>query len=341
MMRSRALVVSLAGLTVAAAPLGAQDGRGVISGVVRDEAGAPLSDVEVMLDPLRRDARLLRTDQRGRYWFDAIDRGVHTIRFRKLAYFPDERAVVHDGVTVSVDIVLRRVPDALDTIRITGHRVGIVGFVVAQQSFRGLPGAEVTILRTRASATTDVRGRFALTEGVKSGPQMVMAKAKGFATSFMSVTVPESSTAQVALALTTPSFPGARRVAMPLAEFERRAHWMGRGAALVTRSELAEFRGQSLERVLPHVMSLRRRGFIVSDGCVLINGWQMGRSTHDIDADEVEAVEVYLPGTDYTGTLAARGCLASDAIGRLSARPFSGTQRSVGGLATIVVWLKS
>ena len=191
-------------------------------------------------------------------------------------------------------MVLHPVPDALDTIRVLGRRIGIVGFVVAQQS-----------------------------------------------SSMMSVTVPDRDVARVALALTTPSFPGARRVAMPLVEFERRAHWIGRGAALVTSAELAQFRGRTLERSLPHVMSLRKRGFLVSEGCVLINGWQMGRSTGDIDADEVEAVKVYMPGSDYTGTLASRGCLASDAIGRLSARPFSGARRSAGGSATIVVWLKS
>ena len=340
-MRFPSVSLGLAMLLLSGVPLSAQRGWGVIDGVIRDEVGAPLADVEVVLDPLRRDSRMLRTDDGGRYSFGGLQRATYTLRFRKLGYFPDERAVVHGGVSDRVDIVLRTVPNAMDTIRVLGHRAGILGFVIAQQSYRPLPGAELAILRTRITATTDGEGRFAMLAGVTPGPHMIVAKAKGFASSMMSVTVPESSTAQVALALTTPGFPGAKRIAMPLLEFERRAHWMGRGAALVTGSELAEFRGQSLERALPHVMSLRRRGFVVSDGCVLINGWQIGRSTGDIDADEVEAVEVYLPGTDYTGTLADRGCLSSGAIGRLSPRPFSATRRNVYGPPTIVVWLKS
>ena len=80
MTRARFLTANLIALTFVGSPVHAQRGWGVVSGIITNEAGMPLSDVEVMVDPSRRDAQMIRTNDRGRYVFDAVGPGMHTIR---------------------------------------------------------------------------------------------------------------------------------------------------------------------------------------------------------------------------------------------------------------------
>jgi hypothetical protein len=114
---------------------------------------------------------------------------------------------------------------------------------------------------------------------------------------------------------------------------------MGRGAALVSGAELAEFHGQSLSRAMGQIPSLRNRGLIQSPGCILVNGVRSG-VIPEFSVDDVEAVEVFYPGTDYTGTLADRGCPSTAALPRLSSKPFSRPRRNNLGAPTWVIWLK-
>lgn len=98
-MRHAALVMVLLGL---AAPAGAQT---VVTGLVRDSTGKPLSEVDVSVEGARRQAS---TDASGRYALDS-PAGNHVILFRLIGYEAQRiRIIGTRGDTVRLDAVLRK-----------------------------------------------------------------------------------------------------------------------------------------------------------------------------------------------------------------------------------------
>ena len=340
------VIVSLLGFTLLmVAPIAHAQAQGrtrTIGGMVRDESDSPLGGVEVAIDVGRSNTRRTRTDDQGRFYLGVVRTGAHELRFRLIGYYPVERPIVVGDSSLTVAVVLKRVPSILDTVRVHGYQVGVIGVVATSGSLRPVDSAEVEVLHTKARTQSANGGHFALVDGVPSGPQVVFARSAGFLPKMLSLTVPESSTVEVALGLERLSAPGAKRIAMPLADLEERTRWMGGGAALVSGVELAPFRGLTLGRALKEIPSLRNRGLIEDISCVLINGLPSGIGSAGYTIDDVEAIEIYRPGSDYTGTLAQRGCPNSAALPQVSGRPFTPAQRPklMARGNTLVIWLK-
>jgi hypothetical protein len=311
-----------------------------ISGTVRDEAGIPIPAVQVILDLDHQPARDTRTDDAGHYVFRDVERGIHKLRYMRLGYYPQDYATAVRDTAVRLDVVLRRLPSSLDTVRVHGLRVGVVGLVVAHQSQRPVDSAEVTVVRSDARAITGRNGQFALVDGVDAGPQLVLAKKGGYETKLLDVTVPESSTVEVAMLLDRPSGNNVNRRAMAYEDLEDRARWIGGRSALVTGAELAKTGEKDLYDALWLSRVLQRKNLNQGYGCILVDGWQLGGG--DFDVSQVEAVEVYAPGTDYTGSLAWRGCEDTWVFAPLTARDKKtvAPRANRPGLPTLVIWLK-
>src|SRR5262249_28005646 len=85
-----------------------------LTGVVRDSAGAPIADVEVVL----RDAnRATRTNGRGEFCLDAPDGGSYVVWFRRLGLRSVEYSWhARPGERVEVSVSLLALPRQLDPV---------------------------------------------------------------------------------------------------------------------------------------------------------------------------------------------------------------------------------
>ncbi len=112
--RSLLLAVSLlAGPSLVAAQ------PGTLRGMVTDTLGRPLSGVEVLSVNAKRSAR---TDKDGRFILSRLPFGQQLIMARSPGYQPGDRAVnMLDSAMAEVTFRLRRVVQALDTMRIVSH----------------------------------------------------------------------------------------------------------------------------------------------------------------------------------------------------------------------------
>ena len=105
-----------------------------------------------------------------------------------------------------------------------------------------------------------------------------------------------------------------RGYASDLTELDQRMRWKSEKSYVVSREELDQQGTTDLANAIRYSVTGGRYGGTLShampDGCVIINGdhalkdWPLTA----FFADEVEAVEVYPPKTDVTGSLEVRGC---------------------------------
>ena len=117
-MRSlRALLLLAVALLLLPAAGAAQDG--VIRGIVTDTTGRPLENVEVLSVNARRSTR---TGKDGRFTLARLPFGQQLIMARSPGYQPADRAVnMLDANMPELQFRLRRVVQALDTMRIVSH----------------------------------------------------------------------------------------------------------------------------------------------------------------------------------------------------------------------------
>jgi hypothetical protein len=97
-----------------------------LSGIVReDSTERPLAGVDIALD---RNDRATRSTSTGRYLFSDLPEGLQRIHVRLLGYRPvDMLVTITAGQTKSMDIVLVRMPVALDTVAVTDRSMRGVG----------------------------------------------------------------------------------------------------------------------------------------------------------------------------------------------------------------------
>lgn len=114
---------------------------------------------------------------------------------------------------------------------------------------------------------------------------------------------------ELALTLEASTGRGERGLQTLLNEFDRRRRWMGGpNSVLVPRQELAGHQGASLDDALRYSLSYLIKGLRVDDStCVYVNGvFQHTMTVKDFGAENVEAVEVYGSGADFTSTVTDR-----------------------------------
>jgi Carboxypeptidase regulatory-like domain/TonB-dependent Receptor Plug Domain len=125
MLMSRLASVALGGLILATSPLGAQRRTGSLSGVVRDDAGAPIASVEIVAV---KHSVTARTDSVGRFLLAALPAGALDLTFRRLSFEPvvvtiDLPANDTTEVEVKLTVVAQRLTGVVVNDRAPKHRV--------------------------------------------------------------------------------------------------------------------------------------------------------------------------------------------------------------------------
>ncbi len=142
---------------------------GAIEGVVRDEAGTPLEDVEVTVEeiPWRID-----TDADGAYRFAGLSPASYTLNYRKRWY----ETATKEGVTVQVGAT------SYENVRLVyAPPSATVRGEVTDASDAPLLDVRVTIEQTGATATTDTRGRYIIAD-IEAGSYSLRFEKSGYTT---------------------------------------------------------------------------------------------------------------------------------------------------------------
>lgn len=140
---------------------------GMLSGVVVDSAGRPVSDANVLL---YQTQSALRTRSDGTFRFDGVASGKYTIEVRHIGYKQVTSKVTLKDAGLSVTIKLDRVPFFLPSVLTTADRGGLSG-VIADTAYKPVAKVRVTVLGANASIETDSAGAFFMP--VKPGHYMV------------------------------------------------------------------------------------------------------------------------------------------------------------------------
>jgi hypothetical protein len=152
------LGVSL-GICLHTDPVGAQVGRaaGAIDGVVSDSSLVPLAGVEVTI--LRTSIRAF-TGENGRFRITSIPSGTYLLAVRHLGFRPISQLVgVVDGDTLRLSILMEKMSQSLDTIRVSGNGdptgfswrrgLGVGQFIISADIDRENPRTTTSLIRTR------------------------------------------------------------------------------------------------------------------------------------------------------------------------------------------------
>ena len=281
--------------------LDAQETLSSLQGTVRNESAHPVEQALVLLDPGQRQ-RELRTDRDGRFRFIGVTPGTHQLRILRIGFQPRDTAVTVAGAETSIEVTLERLT-ALREVAVVGRRTGLYGSVVSRDSLKPLDGARVELLGARTRDTTDATGEFVMAKA-KPGTYMLRVTREGFDTRILSVRVPVDTGVGVDVVLKPGSHLLDAHMEMLWAEMSQRINWKGVDAAVVGRDELLS-RGKDLEMALKFAPSSARKGIFIDDmACVYVNGVARPMATiRDFSVDEVESIEIYPPGTEYTKNL--------------------------------------
>jgi hypothetical protein len=297
--------------------LGAQTAR-QIHGVVRDSAGAavPRAEASVVGDT----ARVVANDS-GVFALPIHRNGSGSVvvRVRRLGYEPLEQPVtVPDTGSISKTFTLNPIAQSLAAMRVVAERRGLFGIVRDQRGVP-LPDVDVQVLGGDAKPTkTDADGRFEVPTD-KTGTFLVVARKKGYAYAQSAVSLSRTSGEEAEIVLYALSkandlASGFGRMEFAFREASTRLAFKGINASVVTHDQLLERDTPRLSYALCGTQAQMRAVVRcpVQASCVILNGDHMSALPLDaFDVEEVETVEYYpapLRNSDWSGTLATRGC---------------------------------
>ena len=287
--------------------LTAQINLRTVRGTVRDTAGQPVDQVQVLA---MTAGRRTLTGADGRFQLDSLPQGEERFLFRRLGFNPVELTVVIDSSDTEIAARVTPVAQELKAIVVRGRRSGVLG-TVADIYDRPIAGADVVVLGGAVATTTDSLGRFSLPT-VPAGTFMLMVRKRGYFALRHAVTLPVGQALDVSLLLgPVPEGLSDRRISRLAgyggtldaawdAHASRRVRCSGGNSVFIPREQLAELRELRLDLALARAPSAMRRGFgpvelrhyaIYIDG-QNGEGWPLSA----IPADQVEAVEIYRGG---------------------------------------------
>ena len=110
----------------------------VVSGIIRDASGVPISEVEVGIIRGERLQQFVITAADGRFLLTGVAAGVVPLRFRRLGYAMQYLDVdARTPAASTLDIVLKTVPNELDEVTISGIEGKLQGFYDRRQQRGG------------------------------------------------------------------------------------------------------------------------------------------------------------------------------------------------------------
>src|SRR5688572_5197457 len=238
-----------------------------IIGEVRDTAGTPLGNVDVLALSAGRGTR---TAPNGVFQIDSVRLGEQRFLFRAIGYHRVEVELIVRAEAEKMSVRLTPTAVTLDPVTVTARRTGVFG-VIGDAGYNPLSAVEVDVIGG-GHAVTDSSGRFNLPR-VRGGTYMLRVKKRGYYPITRSLTIPRDEAMELSLLLLPlPSGLSGRRVdalsgygarlGWALAESDsRQMRCRGGSSILVTREELAEQGRGSLAEALPRVASVAAKGY--------------------------------------------------------------------------------
>jgi hypothetical protein len=225
--------------------------------------------------------------------------------------------------TASPVITLVAIPRVLDSIRVSEKANGLryTGVVLDERS-APIVDAIVMVPGKARELRTDANGRFSV-DGFAAGTVMARVRKIGFAPQLHSLEMMNSKVdsirmkplAQNLSPVQVLSQSGFGKDTFAYRDLDQRMRWKGQKSYVISREEFDEQGSTNLANAIRYSGTGGRYGGSLAgtpmpDGCVIING---ERALKDwpltaFFADEVEAVEVYPPKSDPSGSLDVRGC---------------------------------
>ena len=330
--------IALCALLLASSGAAAQDVY-TVAGIVRDTATrVPLAGALVAI---RNGAfeRAARANQHGEFRISAVPTGNYHLNVRRIGYVEAERAfqVLDRDVFVTLGVI--RVTRELDTVRVRERVMAIFGVIGAAQGVRPLADVKVQVIGINHTTMTDSAGRF-FVEVKMAGRYLVRVSRTGFTHLLLSVDVAPDVSAETSALLDSTDARDRMGTETAWKDFDKRVIWRGPRSAIVSAAELDTLEGMSLGDALNHTNSAFRRGMrIGSQTCVFVNGVPMpGWPVDAYPIARVDAVELYGPGGDGTGTL-RQAWPPRVPCGLPQGGPF-GDGLPAGTAAFAVIWLK-
>jgi hypothetical protein len=243
-----------------------------------------------------------RTDTAGRFRIPGVPLGRYEVRVVRIGFRPHSRTIDVAGREVDVVIQLRSIPIPLDTVAVRASRPGLYGLVVTRgisllpHDPRALRGARVEALNQPHSASTGSDGRFSMPQ-LNAGAYAVLVTLDGFATRMVPVTIPLDGGVEITVTLDSLYAEYQRRDDDQLRGISWRVRRATSPAAFVPLHEL-DLEAKDLRDALRYSHSLLSRGLRITGGCIYLNGQPRTElALQDINPNDVEALEVYVPGT--------------------------------------------
>lgn len=306
-------------MLVAAASARAQ-GTGELRARTLDATGAPVVDVQVELNP---GARRALSEDDGGFVFTQLKPGAYTLSVRRIGYEPQTvNVTVAAGATASPAITLVPIPRVLDSIRVFEKANGLryTGTVLDERS-APIEGAIVMVAGKARELRTDASGHFSV-EGFGVGSVVARVRKIGYAPQLHTLQIERSTTDSIRMKRLAQNLStveimaksGFGKDTFVYKELDQRQRWKSEQSYVISRAEFDKQGTTDLATAIRYSVTGGRYGGGLQrpmpDGCVIING---ERALKDwpltaFFADEIEAVEVYPPKSDMTGTVENRGC---------------------------------
>lgn len=298
----RAIALVAAALFAASTALG--QAATIIDGKIVDEGARPIAGARIELKP---GSRRVVSDEDGRFEFRRVASGRYTLLVQRIGYRPRtiEIDVTTSGATPT--IVLVAIPQQLDSVRVrerTNHMR--YGATVLDDAGDPIPNVAVVVAGVENTIRTDSAGHFVVSKDVH-GRLIVRMRKIGYGAYLGSLTmfaeredtVRMSRLAQGLSAMQITEASGFGRDTFVYKDLDQRMRWRSHQSSVMSREDLTRLGRGSL---CPGCGDARHP-------CVILNGERAtAMPLASFFADQVEAVEIYPPKSDWSGNLAARGC---------------------------------
>jgi hypothetical protein len=327
-MVSRIVGFTLVGLA-SATTLPAQDpALSTVTGVAVGQSAAPVDGAVVTLISLRRS---VTTDAQGRFRFDAVPAGSYVLEVRRIGFIPlQHHFTLEPGRTVHLELQLVGREILLDPITVEIADAGLRG-VVHDRDYDPIVRAEISPQQILRRYRTRGDGWF-FAPDLPAGKHLIRVTADGFEPRLFSVEVPagEGRVVSIQLRPTTQARSNLAEQDWANAQFRRR--WAQRArATMLTQAEL----GRGWQRVadIPQI-----RNEAGPNPCVHVDGRPTVLSLEHFHVDDVEAVEVYPPGSQWNPGVPRR---TTPTLGRALGGAGGGVGTRDACSSQVVIWLKA
>jgi hypothetical protein len=313
-----------------------------LAGVVRDSAGTPLADVEVIL----RDANAAtRTNDRGEFSLSPRTAGAYNVWFRRLGFRSVEfswhaRADERTEIVVNLFPIPRRLDPVVvraEEDRRAASRASLLGLVL-DSSGTPIPEAEIQLVGADVAGTTRANGGF-LFKPLAIGSYVLRARKLGYAPAMVTIQLLKGDDHEVVVYMrrlpanlepfVVAERSGYGRDQAAYDELEKRKRWQSFQTRLFGPEDLKSFHGVDLGTATVRMglggplssiasqqvrsingggrrISSSGRGPAAESGyaCVLLNGTEGIYTKLSLySTDEIEMLEVYPSRTELSGTV--------------------------------------